>query len=402
MVTTFYPPHSFGGDAVHVHLLATKLAERGHRVRVIHSPAAYSLLNNDSTAALGHRHHPGVEVLAAPGGRAGAVATYLTGAPKGFGGRLAQLLKGFDVVHFHNPSLVGGPGVLELADAVRIYTTHDHWLICPTHVLFRYKREVCTNRTCWRCTVRYGRPPQLWRSTQLMKRAVGKLDALIAPSRFTAELHRAEFPGTRVEVLPIIGPDPGILDSLPELPLPEMPTFVYAGRLEHVKGVGSLIDAFQRVHGAQLLIVGDGALRASLEQDASQLGGVHFLGRRPYPEVLALQRAATAVVVPSAGYETCGAVAAEAMAVGTAVVVRALGPLPELVEDGGGVAVADDEEMAVTLQRLVDEPSWAAELSARAERVYQERWDVDRSVDRYLSLVQELVSGAHPQAAITC
>ena len=51
-----------------------------------------------------------------------------------------------DVVHFHNISLVGGPGVLGLGAnrrAVRIMTAHEHWLICPMHLLWKYDRKPC-------------------------------------------------------------------------------------------------------------------------------------------------------------------------------------------------------------------------------------------------------------------
>ena len=43
MVTTFYPPFSFGGDGMCVYRLSTALAERGHQVDVYHSEDAYSL-----------------------------------------------------------------------------------------------------------------------------------------------------------------------------------------------------------------------------------------------------------------------------------------------------------------------------------------------------------------------
>ena len=36
LVTTFYPPFSFGGDAIHVQSLAGALVRAGHRVDVIH------------------------------------------------------------------------------------------------------------------------------------------------------------------------------------------------------------------------------------------------------------------------------------------------------------------------------------------------------------------------------
>ena len=43
MVTTFYPPYHFGGDAVFVQALARGLTEAGHQVEVVHCEDAYRL-----------------------------------------------------------------------------------------------------------------------------------------------------------------------------------------------------------------------------------------------------------------------------------------------------------------------------------------------------------------------
>jgi glycosyltransferase involved in cell wall biosynthesis len=76
----------------------------------------------------------------------------------------------FDVIHFHNVSLIGGPGVLSYGAAVKLYTAHEHWLVCPMHTLWRHGREICTGRECLRCAFAYKRPPQLWRAGNLLAR----------------------------------------------------------------------------------------------------------------------------------------------------------------------------------------------------------------------------------------
>ena len=43
MVTTFYPPHHFGGDAVYVRALARELASRGHEVDIVNCTDSYRL-----------------------------------------------------------------------------------------------------------------------------------------------------------------------------------------------------------------------------------------------------------------------------------------------------------------------------------------------------------------------
>ena len=41
MFTTFYPPYSFGGDAIGVQRMARALAARGHQVTVVHDEDAH-------------------------------------------------------------------------------------------------------------------------------------------------------------------------------------------------------------------------------------------------------------------------------------------------------------------------------------------------------------------------
>ncbi len=382
-VTTFYPPHSFGGDAISTQRLAERLAMLGHRVRVVHSSSAYTLLGGrDATPATDN----GVDVVACSWSSSALMGTYLTGHPIGYRNELGRLVNGFDVVHFVNASLAGGPGAFSLGSGLKVYSTTEHWLLCPTHQLFRYKREVCTKRTCWRCTVVHRRPPQLWRSTALLERSMKHIDLLLCPSRFTQRLHTEAFADVRSEILPLA--IPAVRDLPPSTGTrgSEEPYFFSAGRLDRLKSVSSLVRAMRSVHGARLVIAGTGPERPELDELAAGLP-VEFLGWVPVDQVISLSAGARAVVVPSIGYETFGLVGAEAMAVGTPIVVRELGPLPELVEEGGGLTFRDDAELITILQRFVDEPEWAATLGDAARASALRRFGIDVVAHRYLDLI---------------
>ncbi len=121
--------------------------------------------------------------------------TYMTGLPLF---KLAELRAALDdpltdVVHFHNISLVGGPGVLGIGAnrrAVRIMTAHEHWLVCPMHLLWKYYRKPCDGPSCVSCSLQalYGRPAQVWRNSRAIERAAcWHLDALVFPSRHALE-----------------------------------------------------------------------------------------------------------------------------------------------------------------------------------------------------------------------
>lgn len=385
LLTTFYPPAGFGGDAVHVQRLAGGLARRGHRVRVVHNPTAFRMLAKGQTG-VAPAPTEGVEVVPAPVGALGTLGTHLSGRPTGYRQLLARLVSDFDVVHLHNPSLLGGQAALGLGDGLRLYTTHEHWLLCPTHVLYRYGREVCTKRTCVTCTLSYHRPPQLWRAGGALERSVAQLHAVLSPSRFTAALHREHFPGAPVEVVPLFVPDVGAQPPAASS-APRTPFFLYAGRLEPIKGIERLVAAFPRVRGAELVVAGAGSQEALLRRIAAGCPRVRFAGQLGHEALSTLMSTALAVVVPSAGYETFGGSAVEAMARGTPALVRALGPLPELVEEGGGRVFDDDDALVSTMQRLVDAPEEAVRLGAEARRVAGERYSESRFFETYFGVV---------------
>src|SRR5262249_28269196 len=115
MVTTFYPPYHFGGDGMFVYRLAETLAARGHRVDVVHPVDAHRL-HPPAEPEVAFSHHPNVTryPLKSAWPLAAALAAHQLGRPAGYGRRLREILNGqtYDVIHYHNVSLMGGPGVL--------------------------------------------------------------------------------------------------------------------------------------------------------------------------------------------------------------------------------------------------------------------------------------------------
>ncbi|MBA2305448.1 MAG: glycosyltransferase [Acidobacteria bacterium] len=101
------------------------------------------------------------------------------------------------------------------------------------------------------------------------------------------------------------------------------PKVLFVGRLVAYKGVDVLLRAMRDVQ-ATALIIGDGPLRASLEDQARRCGvesRVKFLGHLRDAEVVAHLHACDVFVLPSVTRaETFGVVQLEAMACGTPVV----------------------------------------------------------------------------------
>ncbi len=401
MFTTFYPPYSFGGDAIGVQRMARALAARGHQVTVVHDEDSYLILGGkpqtegaaDGVTRIG---------LRAKSGFIANLLTQQTGRPTVHVGRIRQIIAEgqFDILWYNNTSLVGGPGLLALGDGFKVYEAHEHWLVCPTHVLWRYGQELCDKRECFKCVLSYRRPPQLWRYTGLLDRMLDKADMIIAKSEFSRAKHR-EF-GLRqdMEVLPYFLPDMDVsavaaFDSHPR------PYFLFVGRLEKIKGLQDVFPAMDRYPDADLLILGDGDYAAELRALAANNPRIQFLGRKSPDELNAYYRGALGLIVPSVCYETFGIILIESFRLGTPVIARRLGPFPEIVETSGGGLLFDDEQSLVgAMQALQGDAGLRNALAARARASFAAIWHEDRVMAAYgASFAKAAHRGGHKALA---
>ncbi len=395
MLTTFYPPYAFGGDAIGIQRLSRALVRRGHQVTVVHDADAYNALRSTPEPQVPLQDvDEGVEVIRLKSGY-GMLSPLLTqqlGRPVLNASRIRGILERgrYDIVNFHNVSLIGGPGLFSLApESIRLYMAHEHWLVCPTHVLWRYKRERCDGRECVRCMLSYHRPPQLWRWTGYLDRQLRHVDAVIAMSEFSRRKHLEFGLPCDPEVLPYFLPDPEpesrtVTGTSPN----ERPYFLFAGRLERIKGLDDVIPLMRSYEGADLIIAGDGEHGAQLRQLAAGIPNVKFVGRVTPDALRDYYAHAIALLVPSVCFETFGIVLIESFRQGTPVIARRLGPFPEIVDASGGGELFDSpDELLAAMHRLQDDPGHRSRLSDAGYQAYVERWSESAVVPRYLDIV---------------
>ena len=395
MITTFYPPYNFGGDGMGILRLSQALVRRGHHVTVIHDGDAYVTLAKREPAAIFPDDGVSVVTLRSPMGIVSNLLTQQTGHPVVHGARIAQVMDDgrFDVTVFHNISLVGGPGILRYGRGATLYMAHEHWLVCPTHVLWRHKREPCPERECLKCQLVYRRPPQLWRSTGFLERELHHVDTFIAMSEFSRAKHR-EFGFPRdMSVVPYFLPDveaapPAVDDHSPH----DRPYFLFVGRLEQIKGLDDVIPVFAHFDRADLLIAGDGEHAGALHALAAGNPRVKFLGRVAPDDLSRYYRHATALLVPSVCYETFGIIIIEAFRQGTPVVARRIGPFPEILDAAGaGDLFENAAELETALHRYLDDGERRARLSRAAVESFGKYWSESAVLPRFMDVVREAV-----------
>jgi glycosyltransferase involved in cell wall biosynthesis len=136
---------------------------------------------------------------------------------------------------------------------------------------------------------------------------------------------------------------------------------LFVGRLEWMKGVDTLIEAFRMLAnefpGTELRIVGDGSQRSELEARAGNLlssGRITFTGRMD-PHAIAAEYARAPIFCGLSRSEALGNVFLEAQAAGCAVVATRVGGIHDAVLDKatGFLIPADHPDLAADALRLL-------------------------------------------------
>lgn len=164
-------------------------------------------------------------------------------------------------------------------------------------------------------------------------------------------------------------------------------------RLDPIKNIPCLLEAMARVRqtqpSAQLLVVGDGPLRAELKQQTAALdlqSAVHFLGtRHDVPNLLA---ASDLLVLPSFS-EGLSMTLIEGSAAGLPLVASDVGGNGELAVDGVNgllVPVDDHAALATALGRIIADPDWAATLGQAGRQRFERYFQAATMIARYQSL----------------
>lgn len=273
-----------------------------------------------------------------------------------------------DVAHVHNTWFADSPAVIEAlseAGVPVVATLHNYRLLCVNGVLFR------DGKPCLDCVGSSPLPGVVHRcyrgsaalssvaaSTiavhRLLRTWEERVAVLLVPTDFARDTFvRAGLPPGRLLVKSHFTEDPGPRRTPPSV----SSTVLFVGRLTEEKGVGVLLEAWERFDepSLELLVIGDGPLRGRLEADAGRR--VRFLGRLSPTAVRRHMLEARVLVFPTVWLEPFGMVLIEAMACGLPVVASDIADAASILgaaADGLLVRPADAVALAGALRRLED------------------------------------------------
>ena len=279
---------------------------------------------------------------------------------------MMQVLRNADVAHVNGLS-IRAISVSSLANRRPVVTHAGYQAICPAGLAWS-ARGLCsvTTQSSDRCSVcpRAGLSGRA--KVQLHRAGAAAAAVNVCVSQYLAE--RVSVPRSVTIYNPVS--DRAFKADLGSDQQDQV--VVFAGRLVAEKGLDVLLRALAMLPGVRLRVAGDGPMRAVWQRLAAEIGvgdRTEFLGAMSLTELGDLYADAAVVCVPSAWEEPFGYVAAEAMAMGRAVVATPSGALPELLADGRGfvAAASTPKVLAETLLAALedDERRKSSERKAR-------------------------------------
>ncbi len=411
VATDAFPPRC-GGSGWSTWELARALRARGHAVTVVQP--------RPGRARDSRREYDGfvVHEMASPDPRVPFVRNYVKNERLWvrLGERLSEVVASGAIDVLHGQHLLTGPAAVRAARATGrpvVCTVRDYWPVCYWGTLIHDPRATglcpaCTPGMMARCV----RPRAGWawpaalpaipymRANLARKQsALGETDAIVAVSRAIERDLRtrsAQLGAARIEVIP----NPvhlGDLDAAAAATRPPLPGdyALYVGKLEINKGVQHLMPAVKRAGVSwPLMVVGDGAERERLEQQARVLGiDARFTGWLDRGQALACVAHASLLVFPSFGPESLSRVLLEAAALRIPIAAMDTGGTSDIIKhEQTGLLAATPQELGDGVARLATDRAAARMLAAEARVLVERTFASDRVAARMEQLYRSVMA----------
>ena len=200
------------------------------------------------------------------------------------------------------------------------------------------------------------------------------------------------------------GVDLSIWNSERRKTSPDIPSFIYVGRLVDWKAVDILIDAFfhayKKYGEMNLHVIGDGDQRSLLEKMVSDYGlqdNVIFHGWVAQTDISPLLVNSRALVLPSL-YECGGAVVLEAMACSVSVVATNWGGPADYIDSSCGILVEPTSRKDMVngfsnaISSLASDILLAQKMGESGRKKIEEQYDWEKKVDDVFAVYQKVLN----------
>ncbi len=322
------------------------------------------------------------------------------------GRRIRKLIRDnrIDLVHVHNHFPLLTLSVFKAArqaGVVVVHTLHNYRWWCLGAELYRKEQgicELCVAKKNSLNAIRY----RCYRSSRTQSLLAAGLMGLIKKKAFTSYIdHFIALSSFQRDWVIKAGVSekkvvlkPNGVTAYSVCSADKKNGFVYAGRLEHAKGIEELLRCWQEhAISETLTVIGSGTLEHTLKSKYAFLKQVRFMGACSPEETRSLIDRSRYLIHPSLWYETFGLTMVEAMQLGVPVIGFAIGTRPDFIKDGENGFLCLPDTLGVTLQKAISFNDYS-KLSIRAQETGR-LFLADALIDKQLQLYQGWVAQKH-------
>lgn len=305
-----------------------------------------------------------------------------------------------DIVHVHNTLTMVSPSVFYAAFSCHVpivQTLHNFRMLCPAGSFFR-DNVICEEcvQGGLKCAVKH----KCYRNSKLqsfVSAAVLKVHRVLGTYRRVNFICLTEFNRNKLLALGdivdakkiFIKPNFTFAEGIEPSNVPEQEEYyLFAGRVEALKGVDIAIKAFEQIPDRKLYIAGTGPMMDEMQAYVNEhnIQNVKFLGYLQKEDMTEKFYHAKAVIMTSQCYEAFAMTIAEAYSYGVPVIAGRVGNMEGMVQEGvTGVKFTYNSSSDLAEKVKEFEKLDRVTLKENAREFYQERL---RPEDNYQKLME--------------
>lgn len=305
-----------------------------------------------------------------------------------------------DIAHFHiyygklTTSILK---VLKFRKIPIIQTLHEYKLVCPVYTMQRNGSicDECVQSSRLKCITNKCKDNSLIKSIILTLESyvsrvfgdISKIDLFLSVSNFHRNIMiSAGVPEDKIKVLHnFVNVD----NYIPNYKYDEY--FLYFGRIEELKGVRTLVEAF-KINKKKLIIVGEGAFACDLIKLINGFENIVYAGFKSGDELDGIIANSKCVLVPSEWYENCPMNVLEAKALGKAVIASNIGGIPELIRDGVDGYLFSPGDISDLVSKVDEIESKFLDFGRKARLDVEERFSQDTHYKKLMNIYNDVIA----------
>ena len=316
--------------------------------------------------------------------------------------------KKIDIVHVHNTLTMVSPSVFYAAFHCKVpvvQTLHNFRMLCPAGSFFRNNRicEECVEQGM-KCAVKHkcyrNSTAQTIVSAMILKihRALGTYRKVnfICLTEFNRQKILESLRGKNVidEKHLYIKPNFTFAEGVtPDDETEKEDYFLFAGRIESLKGIDIAVKAFEQLPDEKLYVAGTGPMMNEMKDYVAshQMKNVEFLGFLQKKEMKEKFYHAKAVIMSSQCYEAFAMTIAEAYSYGVPVVAGRVGNMDGMVKEGiTGVKFTynSSDDLAEKIREF--DRLNLSELKENARNFYETRLRPEDNYQKLLKIYEDI------------